>query len=92
MEPRRLMWVITTCSTEKGEGQAGCDWQSDTPPLSFISNLSNSGNTGSIFYFTAGHCKLASAFDRFSNFFSCLFCLWHSSMSVKLDKKAKTLR
>lgn len=75
------MWVTTTCSTGKGEGQAGCDWQSDTPPLSFISNLSNAGNTGSIFYFTPGHCKLASAFDSFSHFFSYLFCLWHSGMS-----------
>lgn len=63
------MWVTTTCSTGEGEGQAGCDWQSDTPPLSFISNLSNSGNTGSILYFTPGHCELASAFDSFSHFF-----------------------
>lgn len=46
--PKHLMWVTTTCSTGRGEGQAGCDWQSDAPPLSFISNLSNSWNTGSI--------------------------------------------
>lgn len=46
--PKHLMWVTTTCSTGRCEGQAGCDWQSDAPPLSFISNLSNSWNTGSI--------------------------------------------
>lgn len=75
--PKHLMWVTTTCSTGRGEGQAGCDWQSDAPPLSFISNLSNSWNTGFIFYFTPGHCKLASAFDSFSHFFPHSFCRWH---------------
>lgn len=72
------MWVNTTCRAGRGEGQAGCDWQSDklldvglhlSP---FISHISNSFSTGLIFYFTSGHCKLASAFDSFSTFYTFL--------------------
>lgn len=79
-EPERLMWVNTTCRAGRSEGQAGCDWQSDKlldvglhlSPL--ISHISNSFSTGLIFYFTSGHCKLTSAFDSFSTFYTFLAC------------------
>lgn len=72
-EQARLMWVNSTCSAGRGEGQAGCNWSSDKlfdvglylralPPFAAQFDRPH-------LHFTSGYCKLVSAFDSFFFFF-----------------------